>query len=311
MISRVERVPSRLRHRISRPGAAIALFASAALLTGCDPGPGSTSPNAPATQGTTQRTSGPQPVPAEANIISGRVTTETGAPVAGARLRVVGYTGGASLGQEIETVTSGADGTYRYEVPRGLYEVLGEGPLDFDGQTYLFNLDPADGSCDQQMSDAGIVKDFVLRLQGLMMCLDGVDPDNQGYYHGAALQVFNGLTSAASNDVVEYAFEPIGPLADGSTGQPLTFQRTVAAHSNFFGPIDGTSYLYDIPLGRYQVSAALLAPDGSRQSLLVSSVQAPSPAQAVEVSFDPRLIVGTLSVGFSSVMPNLTVYEGG
>lgn len=311
MFSRVERVPSRLRHRVPHPAAALALLAGAALLTGCDPGPGPTSPNAPATQGTSQQTSGPQPVPAEANVISGRVTTETGAPVAGARLRVVGYTGGSSLGREIETVTSGPDGTYRYEVPRGLYEVLGEGPLDFDGQTYLFNLDPANGSCEQQMSDAGIVKDFVLRLQGLMMCLDGVDPDNQGFYHGANLQVFNGLTSAAPEDVVEYVFEPTVPLADGSPGQTLTFQRTVAAHSSFFGPLDETSYLYDIPLGRYRVSASLLGTDGSRQPLFISSVGAPSPAQSVEVTFDPRLIVGTLSVGFSSMLPNLTVYEGG
>jgi hypothetical protein len=246
----------------------------------------------------------------EAGAIRGRVTTETGSPVAGARLRIVGYTGGAGLGRDIETVTSAADGTYRYKVPRGQYEVLGDGPLEYDGQTYLFHLDPADGACDQALSDNGIVEDFVLRLHGLMQCLEGVDPNNADFYHGATVQAFSQLSGAAADDVVEYVFEPVGALADGSAGETLTMRRTVAAHSNFFGPLDGTSALHDIPLGRYEVTASLVGADGSRSPLLLSTLEATTPAESVEVTFDPRLIVETLSVGYSSSRPAITVHEG-
>jgi hypothetical protein len=267
------------------------------------------------------RTSGPdgprtsQPTPgggtvAEPNVIAGRVTTEDGRPISTASLRIVGYTGGASLGQHIETVTTGADGTYRYEVPNGLYEVLGQATVDFEGQTYLFDLDPADGSCDQQLSDDGIVKDFVLRLTGLIMCFDGVDPDNYLFYHGATIQLSSGLASAAPHDIVEYTLAPLGPLADGSSGTTLTMQRTVAAHSTSFGPLDQTWVLYDIPLAQYDVSAALLA-GGQRIPLLVSTDAAPTPEASVEVSFDPKVVVGTLSSGYSALIPALDIHDGG
>jgi hypothetical protein len=250
------------------------------------------------------------PIPPQGNVIAGRITLQDGRPVPGASLRIVGYTGGDTLGRDIETVTSGADGTYRYEAASGLYEVRAQGPLTFEGKTYLFNLDPVDGSCDQEMSDDGIVKDFVLRLSGLQQCVDGgVNPDNYNFYHGAAIQLFSGLTTAAPHDVVEYRLEPIGALADGSTGSALVMQRTVAAHTNHFGPIDETSNLYDIPLGRYLVSAALIAPDGARLPLLVSTTGAP--AQSVEVAFEPKVVVGTLNPGYSSLMPSVTVQEGG
>jgi hypothetical protein len=311
---RVSRAPFRSRSRPSLPSRLATLVVGAAIVAACQPDGGnggeSSRPIPPATQAVPGGTNGPAPVRPEANVISGRVTTEVGTPVAGASLRIVGYTGGANLGQEIETVSSAADGTYRYQVPSGLYEVLGEGPLDFEGQTYLFLLDPADGSCEQEMSEAGIVKDFVLRLSGLMTCLDGVDPENYLFYHGAAVQLFSRLASAAPHDIVEYRLEPVGSLGDGSAGQVLTMQRTVTAHSSSFGPLDGTSYLYDIPLGRYLLSATLLAPAGP-VPLLVSTATDPTPAQSVEVSFDPRVIVGTLSVGFSSILPSITVQEGG
>lgn len=290
-----------------------ALVIGAALLAACQPNDGGNGGNG----GNGGQTAGPGlpttptagPVSREEDVISGRVTTAAGAPVAGAEIEVVGYTGGPDLGQHIETVATGADGTYRYEVPNGLYEALGTATLEFEGKTYQFLLDPADGSCEQEMSDAGIVKDFVLRLSGLQMCLDGgVEPDNYLFYHGAPVQLSSDLATAAPHEVVEYTLQPVGALADGSPGAPLAFQRTVAAHTNYFGPIDDTAALYDIPLGRYVVSAALLAPDGRRLPLLVATDAAPTPAQSVELWFEPREVVGTLTTGY--VMPTLYVSEG-
>lgn len=302
----------RARARAAVPTAAVAA-ALAIVLAACNPGPVPTAGPGGGTAGPSGVASGP-PVPSaggvrEPDVISGRVTTETGMPVANARLRIVGYTGGSGLGQHIETVVAGADGTYRYAVPTGLYEVLGEGDLVFEGQTFLFSLDPADGSCEQQMSDQGIVKDFVLRLTGLQMCFDGVDPENYLFYHGAPIQLFSGLSTAAPHEIIEYRFEPVGAFADGRPGEAFTVQRTVAALSTSAGPLDQTWVLHDIPLARYVVSAALLAPDGTRLPLLVSTDSQPTPAQSVELAFAPRVIVGTPSVGY--VMPSLTVAEGG
>ncbi|HJP87870.1 MAG TPA: carboxypeptidase-like regulatory domain-containing protein [Candidatus Limnocylindrales bacterium] len=301
---------------------ALAILAAALVSAACNPSPAQTagpaatagpvSPAASSGLGATPVGGGPAApsTAAEANVIKGRAVTATGAPIAGASVRIVGYTGGSSLGQEIETVTTGADGTYRYEVPPGLYEVHAEGPLAFGGQTYLFDLAPADGTCDQQQSDQGIVKDYVLRLRGLMSCQDGgVNPDNYLFYHGAAVQLSTQLGTAGREDVVEFRFEPIGTLADGSPGAPLTMRRSVGAMSAYVGPIEETAYLHDIPLARYSVSATLLTADSRRVPLMLATDGPPS--KSVEVSFEPRMVVGTLAVGYSSLMPTLTVQEGG
>lgn len=298
-------------HAPRRLAAAAIAVAFVAALAACQPEPtGTGGPNSTPAPGSTSGAGPGQPVTPQGNVIAGRVMLADGRPLPGASLRIVGYTGGDTLGRDIETVTSGADGIYRYEVPLGLYEVRAEGPLTFEGKTYLFNLDPVDGSCEQEMSDTGIVKDFVLRLTGIQVCVDGgVNVDNYLFYHGAAIQLFSSLTTAAPHEIVEYRLEPVGALADGSAGTPLLVQRTVTAHSSFSGPLDETAYLYDIPLGRYVVSAAILAPDGQRRPLLVSTTGAP--AQSVEVTFEPKVVVGTLNQGYSSLMPSITVQEGG
>jgi hypothetical protein len=230
-------------------------------------------------------------------VILGRVTKEQGAPIAGAQLRIVGYTGGASLGREIETVVSGADGSYRYKVPVGLYEVLGQATIPFDGQSYLFDLEPADGECGQQMSASGIVKDFLLKLTGLVPCRNDSLPDNYTSYHGAAIQLFNRLAGSPSGEtVVEYTLQATGSLADGSPGKTLTMKRTIAALRTSAGPIDSTWILYDIPLAKYRVSAALIAPGGGRTSLLVSTAAATTPASSAAVSFDARKTLGGYTV---------------
>lgn len=244
---------------------------------------------------------------AEAGVITGRVTTERGDPIAGAEIQVVGYTGSDNLGQDIETVSSGSDGVYRYDAGSGLYEVLGTAPLSFEGQTYLFDLEPVDGGCEQEMSDEGIVEDFVLRLTGLSPCNVAADPTNYLEYRGAAVQLFDGLTgSYGPGATIEFVLEPTGPLADGSPGETLTLRRTVEALSVSAGPIESTWILHDIPLATYDTSAFLVGADGARVPLLLA-LDFDAPAERVSLTFDPRVIVGTLSVGY--VMPQLTVSD--
>jgi hypothetical protein len=222
--------------------------------------------------------------------------------VAGAQLRIVGYTGGTTLGRDIETVESDADGIYRYEAADGLYEVLGQAAVDFDGQTYTFDLHPLAGSCEQQMSDVGIVEDFELRLTGLRACTNDSPPDDYTSYHGAAIQLFDRTTGAPSDALVEITLAPVTSLADGSAGAPLTFTRTMEAFDTSAGPIEDTWILHDIPLARYAASATLVTPDGSRTPLAVSSGFGDVSTE-VEIRFDARTFLGGYTV------PDLTIHD--
>ena len=269
--------------------------------------PGATNANPGATTSNPGATAAGPVTPGEPNVITGRVTTAAGTPIAEARMRIVGYTGGATLGRELETVETGDDGVYRSEVPTGLYEVLGQAPILFDRQVYVFDLEPADGDCAQQMSNDGIVKDFVLRLTGLKGCLPGVDPENYVLYHGAAIQLVDRTSGHGTAAVVLYTLEPIGSLADGSTGQTLELTRTVGALQTTAGPISTTSILHDIPLARYSVSAALWGADGTSVPLLVSSNTATTPASAVEISFNARALFDEPIVGYA--VPQLYIHD--
>lgn len=284
----------------------VALVASACQPEGTSTpaGPGAT--NRPGS--TAGATTAAPPIVAEPNVITGRVTTEQGQPIAGAQMRIVGYTGGAVLGQEFETVATDAGGVYRLEVPTGLYEVLGQGPLEFDGQTYLFVLEPADGSCEQRMSEAGITKDFTLRLTGFVPCIPGSDPDDYPSYHGAAIQLFD-RTDGSHGDAAEvaYVLEPIGALADGSAGETMTLTRTFAALQTSAGPIDSTWIVHDIPLGRYRLTATSTEPGGSPTQLLVSTDTHTDPASEVEVTFDARSLFGEPAVGYA--VPQVLIHD--
>jgi hypothetical protein len=280
------------------------------LLAACQPA-ASRSPARPTSQpnstATAPGTIG-SPIAREANVITGRVTTEPGDPVAKAQVRIVGYIGGATLGRDIETVETGADGTYRYDVPSGQYEVLGTGAIAFNGQTYVFDLEPADGSCDFQMSDDGIVKDLVLRLTGLKSCRRDPLPDNNNSYNGATIQLMDQMTGSHGQDaVVEFTLAPVGPLADGSSGQTLTMSRTVAGLHTGFGPIDGTSVLYDIPLASYRVTATIAESGGQPVALFVSTLTDPTPTAETDVTFDARKLLGDPTVGY--MIPQLRVHD--
>jgi hypothetical protein len=235
------------------------------------PAPGSDGTQAPATP-TTAKSSSTPAAGAEANVIKGVVRDEQGDPVRGARIRISGYTGkpnGLSAADFIREVLTDGNGAYRLAVPAGLYGVSGEADVAFDGKTYkALYLHPADGNCQQQMSASGIVKDFVLRLKGFMQCLAGADSKNAGFYSGAAIALTHESPKSLPGDAkLTLTLTPTGPLADGSTGKVVTFTRTVASLANFFGPLETTNTLHDIPLGRYRLTGSATLADGSRQAV--------------------------------------------
>lgn len=239
--------------------------------------PAATSPTSTmpaATSPTTSTMSAPAPraTGAERNVIKGVVRDEQGDPVRGARIRIVGYTGnpnGLSGADYIKDAVTDAQGAYRLSVPAGLYGVSGEADVAYDNKNYKsLYLHPADGNCEKQMSEGGIVKDFVFRLTGLQKCLTNPDPKNPGFYSGASVLLSHQSPKSLPGDArLTLTLTPTGPLADGSAGKPVTFTRTVAALVNFAGPLETTNTLHDIPLGRYRLTGHATLPNGSRQDL--------------------------------------------
>jgi hypothetical protein len=232
---------------------------------------------------------------AESNVIKGVVRDEQGDPVSGARIRIAGFTGkpnGLNAADTIKDAVTDRRGAYRLAVPRGLYGITAEADVRFDGKDYRsLYLHPADGNCEKQMSDNGIVKDFVLRLTGFMQCLTSPDPNNAGSYSGAAIALVPQTSSLPNDAKLTLTLTPLGQLADGSSGKTVTFTRTFAALRNFFGPIDTTNTLHDIPLGRYRLTGVATLAGGQRHTLLFAPSNtgaAVTPTQVHEVVFPAR-----------------------
>lgn len=259
-----------------------ALLMALVTVAACDPtGSGATArPGAP--------TSGPVATPgsvAERGVIQGRVTTADGRPIGGAEIHYIGYLG--TVGQHDGDLVTDADGRYRVEVPDGLYEISGDALIAYDGGTYRLALAPANESCDAALSADGIAQDFVLRLVGPRRCLVGADPDNDGSWYGAAVHIWPNLAQFYPPEaVITMSFAPDGPLADGSTGSAFTMTRTVAALTSTSGSLDDSATLYDIPLGRYTVTATITS-GAATSPLLVWPERADAASAAALLTFEP------------------------
>ena len=226
--------------------------------------------------------------PQEPNVVKGTVRTTGGRPIAGATIRIAGATG-AARGTSI-TATTDRNGNYRVRVPRGHYNVDAFADIEYDGQTYReLWLHRVNGGCERVMSDKGIVRDFVLRLSGPKRCFNA-DPNNPGSYYGAYVTA---MTSAFPGDaVITFTFTPLGPLADGSTGRPITFTRAGAALVRGGGTIGETAFLHDIPLGRYRAKAEVRYANGTRRALTLDSRGDDAPeGTEIEVDF-PAAVMG-------------------
>jgi hypothetical protein len=263
-------------------------------------------------------TEAPAPAPAPAasasgtpNVIAGVVRNEQGAPIAGAKIRVTGYTGkpnGLYAADTIKDAVTDSRGEYRLQVPSGLYGITGSADLAFDGKTYKeLYLHPVDGSCEKQMSDRGITKDFVLKLSGFQQCWTNPDRNNAGFYSGAATLLFAQGT-LADDARLTFTLTPVGKLADGSTGKPVTFTRTWANLHNGFGPLDTTSTLHDIPLGKYRLSGTAAVNGGRLDLRFAPNVggSAASAVTALDISFPAKQM---LPYGIGQA--EIAVYAGG
>jgi hypothetical protein len=174
----------------------------------------------------------------EPYVVKGRVTTEAGKPLAG-----VGVLADNTLAYDSNApAVTGADGTYRIELPRTdvyVWRMWGQIEVDYHGEH--FSLDLAVDQTPFGSAD-GAIRNFTWKLSGLK------DADLKTYY-GGLVYVYEDLNSSGLDDKQwQITFTPTEPLIDGSTGETVTRQVNS-------GEID------DVPVGVYTVTASYL-PEG-------------------------------------------------
>lgn len=229
-------------------------------------------------------------------MVSGTVRTVDGRPLAGATIRISGATGAGS-GSTVRT-QSDRNGNYRLRVRPGHYNVDAYYDLTFDGQTYReLPLTSTNRGCERQLSQNGIVRHFVLRLTGPLRCAFNFDANEPASYAGGMVLVTGGNFPPATR--VRFTFTPIGPLADGSKGQVLTFERSGAMLAVSGGRLGQTAWLHDIPLGRYRVSAVATLPGGATQTLMLRTDGAADTSVEIGFPANQMLPYGFRASGFT------------
>ena len=238
------------------------------------------------------------------NIVEGTVRTANGQPVRGATIRIAGATG-AGRGTTIKATTD-ANGRYSVKVPLGHYDVDGFADIEFGGQTYReILLDRGNATCERAMSTNGIVRNFTLRLSGAKRCLPGHDPANPNSYNGAYITA---MTSDLPDDaVITFTLTPLGPLADGTVGRPLTFTRSGAALRGGGRSIAESQFLHDIPLGRYRVAAEVRHANGTREgTTLALNDGGDTSGSTLDITFQANVLGGGIrpvGIGVSAGEP--------
>lgn len=236
--------------------------------------------------------SSPTPsVDLEPGLAQGTVTTSAGEPLEGAKLYLTGLS--TEAGSQVQAnAETDSDGFYSIEVPDGEFEMSASYPIeDYEGQTWTnWELYPLDGEPMFSPFDGedGLVRDFEWRLSGPIA---GEDPDDAFSYYGAYIQLnYQEENTGATPQDTRFTFvlTPTVPLADGSEGGEITYERTFAQLGGYDddSTLDTGGTLYDIPLGKYTLSGSIALPDGSEYPLQFDE-NFTDATESLEIVFEP------------------------
>ncbi len=206
----------------------------------------------PAKPGAAPADTPPTSQTARPGTVSGTAVDTSGEPIAGARVVI---TPSVTTGQ-VEVHTR-ADGSYLAEnLPDVPYQIRAWHYVDHAGSQVCVRL-AMDSLADYDSfsTGLGVVKNFSWQLTGAI-------PDqreSRGTF-GGTLSLFNTWLFDAAGNSIEFVFTPTGPLVDGSTAETLT--RTV--------DINADTYVRDVPIGPYRLTATLIEADGDRLPMLLS-----------------------------------------
>ncbi|MBO9632481.1 MAG: hypothetical protein J7578_05140 [Chitinophagaceae bacterium] len=173
-----------------------------------------------------------------AGVVKGKVVTNDGKPVAGAKVlisSVIWYNSN-------NVVSTGANGTYSRklsDITNDAWYAYASIDKEYNGKVYHIDLHPE--STEDFLPGQGAVRNFTWKLTGPQV--------------GRSTGVYGGVVTVASEPGVFYDYPnvtltliPQGTLIDGSTGATITKK------------IDNTQKI-EVPIGRYEVSA-IYAPAG-------------------------------------------------
>ncbi|MBB6096829.1 hypothetical protein HNR42_000241 [Deinobacterium chartae] len=198
--------------------------------------------------------------------VSGTVVDARGKPIAGAEVWVQ-----PALTTGLIRTRTDAKGRYSAQVLSTLpYTVKAWYEVNFEGQRYCLRLGmPKPTDFDAFTPDRPVVRNFRAQSSGVIEDLKRHD----GYF-GAEVRLMSGGEGVPYDSELILTFEPQGPLADGSRGKTLT-RRVRLAEGGM---------VYDLPLGRYEVSGTYVV-GGQRRTLRLGSSYEAAPAAKATLSF--------------------------
>ncbi|WP_224249377.1 carboxypeptidase regulatory-like domain-containing protein [Hyalangium gracile] len=190
----------------------------------------------------------------EPGVLKGRVVNNQGQPIEGAVI----YTGAArDNGIPGETRTD-AQGNYQMtklpsQVP---YKVWAWVDVNYRNKKYCLRVSP-DQPGDYEIFGIkdGAIRNFRWRLQGRMEDSTAT-PEEDGAWFGGTIRLFSNFEDGDYKSIIELTFTPNGPLIDGSAGSVV--QKSVDLQKGTF--------VLDIPVGAYKVTATRVKSDGTRVS---------------------------------------------
>lgn len=201
--------------------------------------------------------------------MKGRVTDSAGKPLVGAQV----VADNTLLYNTNAIGTSDAKGFYRIDVSRpvGTWNATAQIKRQVSGKTFTFDLHP-----DKSQVFAG--KDGAVR--NFTWKLSGKRPD--GGHYGSSVRVYGDLGNSFWLDTtkVELTLVPVGPLADGSQGQPIVAQILQTP--------DGDA-VSDVPLARYAISGRYLDPERGPLPLQVRKRNSEGYSAKVELDFESQM----------------------
>jgi hypothetical protein len=172
----------------------------------------------------------------EKGWVVGRIKDTQGNPMPNI-LVSVGHTLNGSAGM---LGTSNVNGRYKVPLKTGSWRAYAYLEREYNGRTYKIDLHP--DTYDAFDGD-GAVRNFEWRLTG-------EKPFAPGTYYGGSVQLaFDPNGGHSDIHHVDVTFTPVGPLIDGTAGQPLTRRSTDDPLGKY------ASYITDVPIGRYRITA--------------------------------------------------------
>jgi hypothetical protein len=221
--------------------------------------------------------------------VVGTITNSKGKPLSGALVRVGGIVNGGNLGS-FETQTD-AKGNYKLQVPNGYYHVNAWVFPKYQGVQSSLPLYPVDkDKIKEQFSQDGIVKDFIWKISGPMPVKHPVLDPNEYYggviiFSGQDINSTKALSDPPAGSIIEFTLTPVGPLIDGSKGKVITRKKKLSKSLMNLNPTQEHRLVFDIPIGKYKITAKVTEPNQKSRSLRMATRKTPTYASTVTVTF--------------------------